>query len=247
MSAPTITALPSAPTRLDNAKTFTAKADAFVAALGQFVTQTNAVAEFVDERVDELDTGGASAAEAAASAAAAAGSASTAAFEASAAAAAAISVGGYYASLAAGVAGTSVGELFVSDASGTLALYKHIVGAPYYQFVCLVGNDDVNVRAFGAVGSGAVDDAAAVDAAISYASSINGKLIFPSGTYKISSDVTAPVNVTLCFRYGASISIDSGKKFFANGPIEARSKIFSGAGAVKFNEGVMPILAIWSD
>jgi len=43
-----ITALPAAPSRLDEPATFVTKADAFVAALGGFVTETNDLAEYLE-------------------------------------------------------------------------------------------------------------------------------------------------------------------------------------------------------
>ncbi len=48
MPAPTITALPDAPSRLDEPLTFIAKADAFVEALALFRSETNAVADYLE-------------------------------------------------------------------------------------------------------------------------------------------------------------------------------------------------------
>jgi len=50
MTVPVITPLPPAPTRADAPSDFTAKADAFVAAQARFVGETNALAEYVNER-----------------------------------------------------------------------------------------------------------------------------------------------------------------------------------------------------
>ncbi len=44
-------------------------------------------------------------------------------------------LGRYYATYAAGVAATSVGDLFTSDESGTMQIYKHIAGSPFYALV----------------------------------------------------------------------------------------------------------------
>lgn len=56
MPAPTITPLPTPPVRSDAPTDFSAKADAFVAALPVFGGQTNALAEFVDQRAADADT-----------------------------------------------------------------------------------------------------------------------------------------------------------------------------------------------
>ena len=49
-------------------------------------------------------------------------------------AAAAAAIGRYYATRAGGAAAVALGEMFTSDETGTLAIYKVIAGAPFYQF-----------------------------------------------------------------------------------------------------------------
>ncbi|MGV6473511.1 hypothetical protein [Azotobacter vinelandii] len=56
MTAPTITPLPAAPVRSDAPADFATKADAFAAALANFVTETNESAAFVDERAADADS-----------------------------------------------------------------------------------------------------------------------------------------------------------------------------------------------
>lgn len=51
MPAPTITALPDAPLRSEDPSTFTLKAEAFVAALAEFVSDANALAEYLEDLV----------------------------------------------------------------------------------------------------------------------------------------------------------------------------------------------------
>ena len=55
----------------------------------------------------------------------------------------------------------------------------------------------VSVKDFGAVGDGVADDTAAIQAAIDYAETNNGKVIFPQANYKITSaiTVTAPISI----------------------------------------------------
>jgi hypothetical protein len=55
MAAPVITQLPAPPVRSDAPADFSSKADAFVAALPEFVTGANASAEFVDQRAIDAD------------------------------------------------------------------------------------------------------------------------------------------------------------------------------------------------
>ena len=54
MTRPVITALPPAPTRGEDAATFAAKANTFVAALPAYGTESNALGQFVEEQADIL-------------------------------------------------------------------------------------------------------------------------------------------------------------------------------------------------
>lgn len=75
------------------------------------------------------------AASAASSASSAAAAASSVTDAENAAEAALLSNGSYYATKAEGVAATSVDELFVSDEDGSLTVYLHIAGSPFYQLL----------------------------------------------------------------------------------------------------------------
>ena len=55
MAAPIITPIPTPPIRSDAPADFATKADAFAAALPQFVTETNTSAAFVDQRAIDAD------------------------------------------------------------------------------------------------------------------------------------------------------------------------------------------------
>lgn len=50
--------------------------------------------------------------------------------------------------------------------------------------------DSVSVKDFGAVGDGATDDTAAIQAAVTYVESSGAALHFPAGTYRITSTIT---------------------------------------------------------
>ena len=54
--------------------------------------------------------------------------------------------------------------------------------------------DVVSVRDFGAVGDGVADDTAAIQAAITHASSARIRLFVPNGKYKITATITTPAN-----------------------------------------------------
>lgn len=55
MPAPLISTLPPAPSRADDGSSFSAKADAFVAALPEFVSDTNTLADYLEGRAVDAD------------------------------------------------------------------------------------------------------------------------------------------------------------------------------------------------
>ena len=88
--------------------------------------------------------------------------------------------------------------------------------------------DVVSVKDFGAVGDGVVNDAPAIAAAV--AASASGTILFPSGTYRISTNVTIPITHALWFTSNGNISIDAAVTLTINGAIDAPdAQIFSGA------------------
>jgi len=99
----------------------------------------------------------------------------------------------------------------------------------------------VNVKDHGAIGDGTHDDSATITTAINKAN--DGTLLFPLGTYKISSNVISPSNVTIWFTSGAKLSIDSGISFTINGKLDAGLRqIFSGSGTVVIAKGAVESL-----
>ncbi len=92
----------------------------------------------------------------------------------------------------------------------------------------------INVKKKGANGLGLTSDAASIYSAITEASTGDYSTIyFPAGTYKISSDLTFPSNVTIKFANRAILSVDSGITVTINGCIDAGLyQIFSGNGTI---------------
>ncbi|MFA5904130.1 MAG: glycosyl hydrolase family 28-related protein [Desulfobacula sp.] len=115
------------------------------------------------------------------------------------------------------------------DVDGTdLELFSANYGAALSSTEC-AGNLDlwINVRNYGAVGDGIVDDTAAISDAIAAA---DGKAVFFSpGRYKISSGVVIPPNVTLKMEPGAILLKSQTGQLSINGPfIAPLSKVFEG-------------------
>lgn len=103
----------------------------------------------------------------------------------------------------------------------------------------------INVKDYGVEGDGTTDDYTDLNNLIT--TTINGAeatILFPKGTYKISSNITIPSNITLVLTKGAMLSPDSGKTITINGPIEAGLwQIFTGSGTIAGSmkvEGVFP-------
>lgn len=80
----------------------------------------------------------------------------------------------------------------------TKATYAMISGAP------------LNVKDFGAVGDGTTDDTAAIQAAINAVTSTQRTVYIPGGTYKVTSTLTIPIEMTIygTNRAGTNINYD---------------------------------------
>jgi len=64
-----------------------------------------------------------------------------------------------------------------------------------WEFVGDNSNGWISVKDFGAVGDGVIDDTAAINAACTAAGAIGATLLFPAGTYIVSSTITLKSNV----------------------------------------------------
>lgn len=109
----------------------------------------------------------------------------------------------------------------------------------------------VSVKDFGAVGDGVADDTAEIQAAINYMATIGGTLLFPAGTYKVTSSLnwvqTADVGAAgIMFQgeggtggpLGGATTII--KSYIANGPlfqIQGTASSGGGASGSKFYNG----------
>ncbi len=70
-----------------------------------------------------------------------------------------------------------------------------------------VTNLSVDVRTYGAVGNGVADDTTAIESAITSLGAIGGKIIFPKGTYKITSQIGVSSTNNIVFEGVGSGSI----------------------------------------
>lgn len=91
-----------------------------------------------------------------------------------------------------------------------------------------------NAKSEGMKGDGTTDDYAKLSTLINTTiAGAEATIIFSPGTYKISTSITVPSNITLFLTKGAMLSPDSGKIITINGPIEADLwKIFTGSGTI---------------
>lgn len=120
----------------------------------------------------------------------------------------------------------------------------------------------VSVKDFGAVGDDVTDDTAAIQAAIDYMASIGGTILFPAGTYKVTSSLnwvqTVDVGASgIMFQGEGGTGGPSGgattiiKSYIANGPLfQIQGTVSSGGGAVGsvfFNGGGMSGICLDGD
>lgn len=94
-----------------------------------------------------------------------------------------------------------------------------------------------NAKEHGCKGDGSTDDRANLNTLANTTIPANGgTILLPPGTYKISSAMTFPSNVTLQFMAGATLSPDSSVTVTINSPIIAPfdRQIFGGSGTIKF-------------
>lgn len=97
--------------------------------------------------------------------------------------------------------------------------------------------DYINVKDFGAIGSGLVDDRDAINQAATFAASVGKTLWFPSGNYFVSNSVNLPAGTRL-HGYGAKI-FNLGSHIYLlniNSNTIIKGLELEGAGAIPFND-----------
>ena len=95
-------------------------------------------------------------------------------------------------------------------------------------------------------GSGTDRTLSTVNDAITRLGGANATLLFSTGTWTITENLTIPSNVRLYFPFGAVLSVTSGKTLTINGSVDAGFyQIFSGAGTVSGFGASGPVYPLW--
>jgi hypothetical protein len=91
-----------------------------------------------------------------------------------------------------------------------------------------------NALRHGLSGDGVVDDYAALSSLLSIIGANQATIIFPAATYRLSTSITIPTNVTVWMLDGAVLSLDTGVELTIQGYIQASpTQIFDGVGLVR--------------
>ncbi len=138
------------------------------------------------------------------------------------------------------------GDTFsVTLPDGTTVTTYHKIGS--HTFLDGIRNAIQN----GCVGNGTADDRAALNTLANTTLSGGGVIFFPSGyTFRISSALTFPSNVTLLFGQGAKLSVDTGITVTIAGPVNAvpGSILFTGIGTVSCTAAFPAVTSVsWWD
>jgi hypothetical protein len=136
-----------------------------------------------------------------------------------------------------GVGSYTIGDLLYASGAGTLARLAGVAkGSAYVSggtgaAPVLQLKPVIDVRDYGTVGDGVVNDKAAIDLAIVAAA---GKTLqFPAGTYRVSSNLSIASTIAVALDAGAMFSVDTGITLTIAGPLIAHdSQIFTGVGSV---------------
>lgn len=105
-------------------------------------------------------------------------------------------------------------ELYINDGG----VSKKVAASTVAQYTLerVIGADAVNVFDHGAVADGSTDNLAAFDAAEA-ACAVNGTIVIPTGSYRLSGTWVVPANKSLLFLPGAQIKAPQGS--FGNEPV----------------------------
>ncbi len=94
----------------------------------------------------------------------------------------------------------------------------------------LCPNTSIMASPYSCDNTGALDCAAAIESIKANQSNV-GTIVIPKGVFKIATNLTIPIGMTLHFESGGYFSISTGKTLTINGYIDSGpQQIFSGAG-----------------
>lgn len=82
--------------------------------------------------------------------------------------------------------------------------------APSNNYVAAFVGPDMNVKNYGATGLGVADEAVALAAVIAAIPAGGASIVFPTGTYRLASNITFPTTSRLVFMKGAKLTMDAG-------------------------------------
>ena len=104
----------------------------------------------------------------------------------------------------------------------------------------------ISIKDFGAKGDGITNEVTFFSEMLTKIGSKKSTILIEDGTYKLSSSITIPSNISLRFARGAKISVDAIATLTINGGIEAEIwQIFSGNGTVNGSPKITHAYAEW--
>ncbi len=128
----------------------------------------------------------------------------------------------------------------------TIAFGQAASGPPA---ILIVKDPWFDVRAYGAVGDGATDDAATIVLANTAAAVAGGTVFFPTGTHEISSDTSFSAGVNVKLIGGTKLSVDSSKTVTIESPrniiASPNQQIMSGSGLLRWTDRGGKVYAEW--
>lgn len=109
------------------------------------------------------------------------------------------------------------------------------------------GGQVYNAKAYGVTGDGSTDDRTALNTLVNTTMSSGGRLLLPTGTYVVGSDMTIPANVSIDPSSNGVLSPSTGVTITILGHIPAEARqFFTGAGTIK-GEGNYRIQSVFPE
>ncbi len=111
----------------------------------------------------------------------------------------------------------------------------------------LCPNTSIMASPYSCDNTGTLDCAAAIESIKANQSNV-GTIVIPKGVFKIATNLTIPIGMTLHFESGGYFTISTGKTLTINGYIDSGpQQIFSGAGSVSLGSLVSKAYVDWWD